>query len=205
MREKRLSYSGKKERVQHIANKLRNKVIVAGIASFAVLGCGDSDKNTSPPSLGEAGETGATTGGTTSSSGSGGSANAAGTTSAGAGGAQAESLCDMYPEGHENRQEYRLGQGEGPECSDYVLMFYEIRDDGVARFTYMNGMNPLSTDFVGFRVGTQYTRDFPEVGRTTFELCEKTSAACEFQWGSDPIGDPNCRATLAADRSFACQ
>lgn len=208
MKERSLRFSDRKEKVPAMAKRLRNRIIVAGLASATLFGCGDTDSNPAPPSF--AG-TGSAAGAAGTISASGGTSNTGGSTAgtggsvqAGAGGEE-QSLCEMYPAGHDNRHTFSPGDGEGPGCSDYVMLFTEITSSGLVNFQYLNMANPTGAERVGFRIGDQRTKDFPGVGVTTFELCSSTSEACLWEVGGDITGDANCSVTLAATRSFPCE
>lgn len=114
------------------------------------------------------------------------------------------SPCSIYGDGHENRLELGLGEAFRPECEDWGYLFSEITSDGRVILMGYNISSPGATDWKVFSVAEPQTLDVPAVGDTVVEICLTSGGACKYNMYSEPEGDPNCRITVAADRSLRC-
>ncbi len=113
------------------------------------------------------------------------------------------SLCDEYPEGHENRHTFPLEEAEDvADCSGFSLMLADLTQNSelTARFGYFWNDWPGDPEFIFLKVGEQITHEVAETGPTKFELCHTTPEPCSH----DGSGDQSCTATLASDRAFDC-
>lgn len=183
---------GKFPRFKGMVDRLKRKAMVLAVVSVAAFGamhCGP-DPSENPDGGHDADAT--TDAGTDSD------------TTTDSGGDAGQSLCDMYPDGHENRHTFYLGISEPVEDGDQVLMFRELKElsSGMsATFAHFNKNAPANVEFLGFYVGDQEVVDVPGIGETTMELCSTTALECKWQITGNE-GDVNCTAVLASTRTW---
>jgi hypothetical protein len=171
---------------------IKRRAVVAALlvsATFSVH-CGGENPD---PDGGHGGDGGTmqTDGGTTGDGGMGGDDGGA-------------SLCSMYGEGHPNRTTFGRGEIRVPaqNTAGWLMYFRKIEDIGGAFYTNFGVYAGVSAPtFYGFPENETRNVNVPTVGTVRMQLCDHTSLECSALpgGGSSGTGDPNCRATLAAD------
>jgi len=181
-------------KLKGMIDKLRVPVIAtitAAVVTFGAMNCGNGTET----------QDGGHDAGTTTDAG----ADSDVTTDSGTDADAGPSLCEQYPDGHENRHTFELKVAEDvADCSGFSLMLADLEDIGDgelrARFSYSWNEYPVNPDFLYFELGEQLTHEVAETGPTKFELCHTTPDPCSH----DGSGDQSCTATLASDRAFDC-